>query len=127
MTKEQKFKALVMLFDGATYKEVAEKYCVEQSYVYTMFRPILEGRERGKRAEKIKYKNLRNFIMKNYKNNEKFAKKIGVNRATVQRILNGETNPSKKTIDNMIKLSGMKYEEIFAEDWEENGTNQETN
>lgn len=117
MTNEQKLDALKELLDGATYEDIASKYCVSKSSIYEMFRPILGGRERGKRSEKVKYKNLRNFIIKNYENNGKFAEKIGVNRSTVQRILNGETNISKRTIDNIIKISGMKYEEIFAEDW----------
>lgn len=42
-------------------------------------------------------------------------------------LLKGKNSISKMYIDKIIKETGLKYEEIFAEDWEENGTNQETN
>ena len=119
MTNEQKLDALKELLDGATYEDVAKKYSVSKQYIFQIFSPILGKRGEGARIKEVKYEILHDFIKKNYGSVNKFCKKTGIANNSMSDLLKGKNGIKKMYIDKIIKETGLKYEEIFAEDWGE--------
>lgn len=119
MTNEQKLDALKLLIDGATYEDVAKKYSVSKQYIFQIFSPILGKRGEGTRIKGVKYEILHDFITKNYGSVNKFCKKTGIASNSMSNLLKGKNGVSKMYIDKIIKETGLKYEEMFAEDWGE--------
>lgn len=119
MTNEQKLDALKILIEGATYREVAKKYGVSVQYIFQLFSPILGKRGEGKRIKGVKYKKFYDFIVEKYESVNKFCKKTGIANNSMSDMLKGKNGMTKMYIDKIIKETGLKYEEIFAEDWGE--------
>ena len=61
------------------------------------------------------YPNLEAWIQMRYKTIGDFAKRIGVSRSTIRRLMIGEGGTSKYVIDLILKETGMTYEKCFRE------------
>ena len=64
------------------------------------------------------YPNIERYIDKHYKSRQTFAELNGLDGCSLNRILSGRTMPNKKTIDKILKGTGMIYEEAFKTDQE---------
>ena len=67
------------------------------------------------REYKIVYPALEKYMEDKNLSYEEFGYQAGVARNTLHRVLTGDVNPSKKTIDGVLKVTGMTYEEAFTE------------
>lgn len=118
MTNEQKLIALKMILDGRSYKEVGQHFLIDPKVIRKMFSAVV-GKE-----EKIsdkKYKWFHEYIMKKYGSVKGFSEKTGgVSAQTIGFLLDGE-NTTKRVIDKMIAVTGLKYEQMFREDFEKEG------
>lgn len=66
------------------------------------------------------YRRLEEYLSKNSISNKAFAEKCDITAAGMAKIRKGESMPTKYVIDNMLKVTGMKYEEMFEEVSEKN-------
>ena len=62
------------------------------------------------------YPNIEHYIDKHYKSRQTFAELNGLDGCAFNRILTGRQTPGKKTIDKILKGTGMSYEEAFRTD-----------
>lgn len=117
MTDKQKIEALQMLLDGASYEEVGRKYCVSKQRVHSIFSGVIGKRRAGrKNSGKCVYPVLANWIAENCGNQIVFADLIGVHITTVSKFLLGKSSINMKTIDKILKATGMTYEECFKKE-----------
>jgi transcriptional regulator with XRE-family HTH domain len=106
---------------GLKYREIAEKYGVSKQmvaffcgkYQPTRFTPYDEKR--------CRYVNLRNWLNKEKLTQAELIRRLGYEvlkptRNRIWNILSGRLELRKSEIDKFIALTGLTYEQLFAED-----------
>lgn len=99
---------------GLTYREIAEKYGVSYQSVHATCCSV-EGAyqmiiiERG-----CIYPNLRKWLNEDKNRKKRFFEQVKC--CGIRDVLKGEKQPRKGTIDAMLRITGMTYEEMFMED-----------
>lgn len=106
---------------GLTYREIAEKYgvsrqCVAQSCGrrdVNHFKPYTK--------EEVVYPNLRKWLNDNKVSRYEFIRRMGRNphsetSSLISAEFRGKKYPHKKTIDKFIEVTGLTYEQLFAEE-----------
>lgn len=114
MTKEQKIEAYSMRLDGVPIRKIAEKYGVSYQYI----QQLLPGKRKDYR-EKYKsciYPNIVKFLHENSMSLKKLSDLCNLSYVGLQEFLMGKHKGSKKTVDKILKATGMTYEEAFAEE-----------
>lgn len=61
------------------------------------------------------YKNLVRFMYNNFASIKDFAEAVGVTPGYMCDLLKGGSQPTKYTIDSILRVTGMTYEECFKE------------
>lgn len=111
MTKEQKIEAYAMLLDGATYREVAKRFGVPPQTIHS----VLPGcSSRSICNKKLLYPSIGRFLAENKMSITDFSKKIGVPYSTARKNLRSGGNFGKETIDKILSVTGLTYEEAFS-------------
>lgn len=59
------------------------------------------------------YPNLEKWIYDNYKSVPKFAREVGVSSTTMYNILKGKSDPSYQTGCAILRVTNMKFDDIF--------------
>ena len=96
---------------GMTQKALAEEYGVSPMTIQKR----IGSHYKGYRKSEIRYKNIENWIYENELSTKKLADKAGLTPVALYYILIGKNNPNKKSIDRILKATGLTYEEAFAE------------
>ena len=63
----------------------------------------------------MKYPSIKKYMAGHNLSLREFARRCGVPSSTMCRLLNGQTEPSKSTIDKILAVTGLSYEECFRE------------
>ena len=103
---------------GLTFQEIADKYGVSRQYVaqacagccHVRFMPIDEKR--------CIYPNVRKWMNDNRVSVAELTRRICIKNCSepqikVGKYLRGYYNPRKSTIDNLLAITGLTYEEFF--------------
>ena len=64
----------------------------------------------------MKYPRIEDYIGIEGMSLREFADKCGIAVSTMSRFLNGKTDIQKRNIDKILKVTGLSYEECFAEE-----------
>ena len=67
----------------------------------------------------MKYPVIEIYMIKHSLSLREFARRCGVPSSTMCRLLKGDTEPSKITIDKILAVTGLSYEECFMEEKDE--------
>lgn len=115
MTKEQKIEAFSMLMDGKTYSEVGEHFGVTKQRIHQLFPMQRNNKPVCKKEKPLRYiyPNIEKWMRENKVSLAELSLKIGCSSNTICRNLLGYNEPGKRLIDEIIKLTGMTYEEAF--------------
>lgn len=115
MTIDEKVEAFRMRLEGNTIQEIANRFGVSKQYISKELRT-----ERIRSNEKIVnacvYPNIRKFLVRERLTCRDFSNEFGISYATLYNILTGKAEPRKKTIDRILKCTGLTYEEAFSKD-----------
>lgn len=106
---------------GLTYAEIAQKYGVSRQNVCMACCKSNPARFQYHGKEKIIYPNLRNWMNNNKISMNEMLRRLGlgVSYKNAQRLrgnFGGKTQPRKLTIDKLIEITGMPYEQLFMTD-----------
>ena len=63
----------------------------------------------------MKYPVIEKYMIDHNLSLREFARRCGVPSSTMCRLLNGETEPAKGTIDKILMETGLRYEVCFRE------------
>ena len=75
-----------------------------------------DGVRMGKHSTmKMMYPNLAEWLDSENLSYIEVADELGMSKATLYNVIYGIVDPRKSTIDRLLKLSGMTYEEAFHE------------
>lgn len=117
MTIDQKVEAYRMRLEGATLQSIADRFEVSLEWIRQIVPPI-EGKTwslEGMRNRCV-YPGIAQWLYENRCTYAKLAELIGVPQASVSRWMNGVHKPNKPTIDKILKVTGMTYEQAFGEE-----------
>lgn len=120
MTERQR-EIMELRSAGKTYKAIANELGVTTQYIAQVCGKCDSGRFRLLTEEKVMYPNLRKWMNDNKVSKKCLTIRMGYTPmpGNVQRIggyLSGKSDPPKKVIDLLLKVTGLKYEEMFAEE-----------
>lgn len=116
MTKEQKIEAYSMWLDGATIQEIADKFGVSFKYIQQLFPGTIKYIPTYSNYSNYIYPNIVDYIKRNGISITYLSKKCGISIQAMRLFLIGKSNGSKKNIDKILEVTGMKYEEAFAKE-----------
>ena len=100
---------------GMTFREIAEKYDVSYQSVHSTC-----TKQDGSYCLKIIskrgciYPNLRSWLNADRARRDAFF--LAMKGCSIREFLKGERQPKKDAIDKMLAITGMTYEEMFAEE-----------
>lgn len=103
------------LLEGETVTRIADSYCVSAAAIYDRFKKI--GVDISRITVKHRsgiYPNLGNWMSENKIGLDRFSKAVGISYQGLRNFLNGKSNPKLETIQNILKVTGMTYEQAFA-------------
>lgn len=110
MTNEQKVEVYRMRLNGATLQECADKFGVTREYI-RQITPAVRG---NRRCFKVCiYPGVAKWLEDNDWTFSQLADKSGVSVAALETFLTGRGGTSKRTIDRLLEITGMTYEEAF--------------
>lgn len=113
MTKEEKMAMFSLRLDGYTLQEIADRYGISIERV----RQIMKIGSMDERMDKSKnqwvYPNAVEWAERNRMSIYRIAADSGIPCSTLHNALKGKNQPKKSTIDALLRISGMTYEEFF--------------
>lgn len=104
---------------GLTYQQIADKYGVSKQVVQQACGKYTPHLYRPWTKERCIYVNLRRWLEENKITMSELLRRLGrenlaSNHAQINRYLKGKSNPSKKSIDKFIEVTGLTYEELWV-------------
>lgn len=105
---------------GMTYREIAEKHGTTYQSVYYAIGPAGNRAWHPFSRKQCKFKGWREWMNKNNISVSRLSRMMGLAMAasTTNRIrafMCGRIDPPKRTIDMLLHLSGLTYEQFFEE------------
>lgn len=101
--------------EGLTYERIGEIFGISKQAVHqaATSKPKDYFHEMTI-SQKVKYIGLRKWMLKNRVSMSKLEQLCGMSK--LHKSLSGECEPRKRTIDSILSVTGLTYEECFAED-----------
>ena len=104
---------------GMTYNEIAKKYGVSHQTVAQALGKYSPNRFKPYTAEEVVYPNLRRWLNEEKVSRREFARRIGwggsaSNTRYIGSWFGGTGYPQKQTIDRVLAVTGMTYEELWS-------------
>lgn len=96
---------------GLTYEEIGEIFGISKQAAHQA--QVDHDGFREYMVLKVKYVGLRNWMLENRVNLSELATRCGT--AKLNDSLIGKHEPRKKTIDAILRVTGLTYEECFKE------------
>lgn len=109
MTKEELIDACSMRINGHTLQEIADKYHMskqgmQQSLIHAM---------RSRPRDKYVFPRIAHWMSSSGETQHSISQKTGINQTTISTYLSGKSSPSMRFISEILKISGMTFEEAF--------------
>ena len=103
---------------GLTYREIAEKYGVSKQTVAMACAQYSPGHFRPFSSRQVIYPNLRKWLNENKVGVSEFLRRMGNIStggaySTVRGWFSGRVYPPKQTIDKILAITGLTYEELW--------------
>lgn len=95
---------------GMTQRALAAEYGVSQALIQKR----CGGPYRSYKSKKIVYSGLENWMQENAISIRKMTELSGMNYVALYYILIGKNDPNKKSIDRILKATGLTYEQAFG-------------
>lgn len=116
MTREQKEEVKRLRGAGMSYQAVGERFGVSKQRIHQITHPKPRKRKHADMHE-VKYLGIRRYLEENYLSMSMFANLVGMSNSTVLwRSLKGDGGMTKKTIDAILRVTGLTYEQAFTEE-----------
>lgn len=114
MTRAQKEEAYELRQEGATLAYLGEKYGITRERVRQILE-VYEAQRMGisERLKSCQYPNIRRWMIVNGLTYCRLAYRCGLTMDSVRNGLTGKTDFKKKTIDAILDVTEMTYEEAF--------------
>lgn len=117
MTKEQVLEMVTMRVNGATLKEIGERFGVSKEYVRQCMPPVMCGTNKREFAvDRIIYPALKEYMKERGLSLNGFSRLVNMYPQTAKNVLLGKNDPQKRIIDSILSATGLTYEQAFKVD-----------
>ena len=128
---ERKQKMIEMHIQGLSYVEIGQKMGISRQRVFQIIGDVRKGSHRTITEKECVYVGIRNWMNENKISRTALLRKIyGTIHSdqyhSLKSALKG-SNCSKYVIDNILKATGLTYEEAFKKDGDDNGKDKNHN
>ena len=106
-------RLIEMRKSGMTYAAIGAALGVAKQTVYVACKGNNELR-RAPLYDRIIYAGLKRYMDENKIAVKELAEKTGIANQNVFQILTGKNDPCKRSIDRILRATGLTYEEAFA-------------
>lgn len=111
---------------GLTYREIAEKHGISYQAVAQTCARYSVGHFRAYTKNDVVYPNLRKWLNDNKVTKSEFIRRMGNVysgnlMAQVGNWFSGKTCPMKQSIDKILEITGLTYEQLFATEDDSDG------
>lgn len=114
MTREQKEEVKRLRGAGMSYQAVGERFGVSKQRIHQITHPKPRKRK-SPNTDGIKYPKIKQYLEENNVKVTALATACGVTNATMWGNMRGG-GMRKSTIDAILKVTGLTYEEAFSEE-----------
>lgn len=116
-TLERNQKMEECRLEGMTYEKIADEFGISKQRVYQIIGKPDKRIICIKKSQCI-YPELRKWLIENNMSINALTRKIygsvePNNRQTISRLLKGSNLPTKRTVDKVLKATGLTYEQAF--------------
>lgn len=106
---------------GLTYREIAEKHGVSYQCVAQSCSRYSDFNFKAYRREEVVYPNLRRWLNDNKITRSEFIRRMGNvvcgnAHSQISEWFRGKRYPTKSSIDKILKITGLTYEQLFADE-----------
>lgn len=112
MTVNEKVEAYRMRLEGASFSEIGNRFGVSKQYIQQIL-PVPEKNRVEMSADSCIYKNISKWMMEKGASYSKLANYSGISATGLTRFLTGKGSANKATIDKILSVIQMSYEEAF--------------
>ena len=119
LSNKDKAEAYYMRLEGHTLQEIADQFGVTKQAVSQFLPNGLNKYENC--AKRCIYPAISRWMIKNKMSYLSLYESTGINTGTLRVALSGKSSPTKFTIDGILKVTGLTYEEAFSTEETENG------
>ena len=112
MTINEKVEAYKMRVEGHSFKEIGDRFGVSRQYICQIL-PVPEKNRIEMSANSCAYKNISKWMLEHGCSYSKLARLCGIPSNTLNLFLTGKGDSRKSTIDKILYVTGMTYEEAF--------------
>lgn len=114
-TKKEKLEMLAMRNSGSSLQAIGDAYGITRERVRQILNYLKEDHSQTYAVQKCIFPNIANWMRENDTVTiGGLADKLGISRQIVSWTLTGERDPKKKTIDAILRETGMTYEQAFS-------------
>jgi len=114
---KQEIQVQLLRLDGKTVMEAAKITGLPEEEIEDIY-----YRKKHKKSiigfENTKYLRLDRWMREHGMTRTKFAEKCGIHQSTLASIMNDEVDFGKRSIDKILKTTGLTYEEAFGTEGE---------
>lgn len=112
LSTSDKIEAFSMRLNGSSLQEIADKFGVSRQCIFQIV-PTGTSYRLSNNYESCIYPNIRRFLIENRYSYHRFADLCAVSLTCMHNALIGRVSPHKSTIDKILEVTGMTYEEAF--------------
>lgn len=116
MTKKEIIEALEMRINGATYREIGEKFNCSKQYIEQVLKYSINEKSIKNEVNFPYYRNLIEWICENGYTLSSLAEELGTTHQTLSNNLKKVTPFKINIINSILEISGLSYEYLFKED-----------
>lgn len=112
-------QAATMRKNGASLKDIADSLGVSKQRIGVILRNTGRATCKPRNTHSIIFPSIRKYLNENRMSISRFAVLCNISGQTMNRAITGQTDMLKRTIDQILRVTGMTYEEAFKEDEKE--------
>jgi plasmid maintenance system antidote protein VapI len=114
MTKKDKADAYFLRLNGCSVEEIAQRFGVSKQRISQILPRFDRSFQKTRNSDRCIYPVIKKYLLDNRLTYRRFAIICGLHPNSLYRNLVGDCDFSKRTIDKILAVTGMTYEQAFS-------------
>lgn len=119
LSEDDILRAKTMRKNGDSLQKIADSLGISRQWIWVIIHRDGNVPYQQKLLNRVIFPAIRNYLYKNRISISQFSVLCNVSYKTIYRGITGQADMPKRTIDQILRITGMTYEEAFKEDEKE--------